>query len=400
MRIINHFRIRNLPYILGLLLVLNSCNSDEDDARFYHPAEFEKSESICFVWSEDYYTYIPRLISTLSKKDHVTIFAGSNAPDREHMLSVLEQYDATAENLRFMEMNILLDNVWIRDYGPVFLINGRGDKELVRFQYFWSDPGFIEAYSAVTGYPVIQSPLQSTGGSREVNGKGTMILCEAHENAVNQGISIQEIENELITKLKQKKIIWLKQGIPQDDNFRTGPIYDEIYPKGVNGHVDEFCRFADPNTILITSVSEQDAGRHPILAEARRRMESNIEILQNSTDQDGKPIKVVRVPIAPLIISDRRQGPEGQLVTSVTSYMNFIISNSMIILPSYVSETEEKPDLQEKEKEVVGIFERIFPDREIVRMRSDTLNYYSGGFHCISIHEPMTPLTKDDISSR
>ena len=68
-----------------------------------------------------------------------------------------------------------------------------------------------------------------------------------------------DIEKEMIGKLGQKKIIWLKKGIPQDDYILEGPIYDQIYPKGVKGHMDEFCRFVDASTILISSVSEIEA---------------------------------------------------------------------------------------------------------------------------------------------
>jgi agmatine deiminase len=76
----------------------------------------------------------------------------------------------------------------------------------------------------------------------------------------------------------------------------------------------------------------------------------------------------------------------------VTSYMNFIITNSLIILPSYVTEESENMTLKHKEDKVGEIFQQVFPTREIIKMQADTLNYYSGGFHCISIHEPQAPI--------
>jgi agmatine deiminase len=93
--------------------------------------------------------------------------------------------------------------------------------------------------------------------------------------------------------------------------------------------------------------------------------------------------------MAPILISDRRAGPEKQIICSVTSYMNFIISNSLIVLPSYVSENSEDKTLLKKEAEVEHLFKKVFPSREIIKVRADTINYYSGGFHCISIHEPL-----------
>lgn len=370
-------------------LLLNACNSMADRSQFYHPAEFEPVNSICFVWSEDYYEIIPRLIGIISNKDRVTVFTGANEEDTLSMHSTLASHGCNFNNVKYVAVNEKPDNIWIRDYGPVYLVNRRGEKQLVAFDYFWSNPGFIEDFAAQSGYRVIKSTFNSSGGSREVNGKGTLILCEAHELDVNHPRTKQEIENEMIEKLRQKKVIWLRKGIPQDDSFLSGPLYDSIYPKGVNGHVDEFCRFADANTILITGVTDQEAGRHPILEEAKRRLDENYEILKSATDQDGKKFNVVKVPMAPLIVTDRRSGPEGQLVTSVTSYMNFIISNSLIILPSYVSDNSTDQSMVDKEKAVVTIFNQVFPAREIIRVRADTINYFSGGFHCATINEPL-----------
>lgn len=158
--------------------------------------------------------------------------------------------------------------------------------------------------------------------------------------------------------------------------------------------MDEFCRFVDANTILISSVTEREANRHPVLEEAKKRLDENFNILINSTDQDGNKFNVIKVPIAPVIIADRRASPVGKLVTLVTSYMNFIITNSIIVLPSYVSENSNNKTLQNKEKEVENIFKEAFPSREIIKVLADTINYYSGGFHCISINEPLVYSSK------
>jgi len=381
--------IPSLSIGMLLLLLLNSCGSSEDKSKFYHPAEFEPISSTCFIWSMDYYEIIPRLAAIISSQDQVTLFIGDQVKDTENILSEIEDRGGKSGNIHFVKLRKTLDNIWIRDFGPSYLINRLGERKLVKFNYFWSDYDFIEDLASISDIPVIQSPINSTGGSREVNGKGTMILCEAHEFEVNQGKTRLQIEDEMIRKLGQKKIIWLKKGIPQDDSFLTGPLYDQIYPKGVHGHVDEFCRFVNAKTILISSVAEEEASAHPVFKEAKKRLDENYEILINATDQEGNKFKVIKVPMAPVIIHDRRAGPEKQIITSVTSYMNFIISNSLIVLPSYVSANSGDQKLLEKEEKVENIFKEAFPAREIIKLRADTLNYYSGGFHCISIHDPL-----------
>ena len=381
-------------FLLIFVLLLNSCTNREDHAQFYHPAEFEPVNSTCFVWSADYYGIIQKLIGIISEKDKVTIFVDNTEWDTIAIRNILENHGCNVRNVQFVKMNTNLDNIWIRDYGPVYLVNRLGEKKLVQFNYFWTDPDFHEEFASISGLPVIKSSFNSTGGSREVNGKGTMILCEAHELDVNNPKTKQDIEKEMIGKLGQKKIIWLKKGIPQDDYILEGPIYDQVYPKGVKGHVDEFCRFVDANTILISSVTEMEANRHPVFEEAKKRLDENFKILMNSTNQDGNKFNVIKVPMAPVIIADRRAGPEGKLITLVTSYMNFIITNSIIVLPSYVSENTNNKTLQNKEKEVENIFKQVFPSREIIKVLADTINFYSGGFHCISINEPLVYSSK------
>lgn len=383
-----------LSLVFVYILLLSPGIRTEKHSRFFHPAEFEQNSSTCFIWSTDYYEIIPRLISIISQKDRVTIFLSNTENDTSNIHTILKKYHCNLINIRFIQLKGNYDNIWIRDYGPFYLVNRLGEKKLVQFRYFWTEPGLMNDFASVRNLPVISCTLNSTGGSREVNGKGTMLLCETHELDVNDPKTRQEIEKEMIDILNLKKIIWLKKGIPQDDSFLSGPIYDQIYPKGVNGHVDEFCRFVDPGTILISSVTEEEAKSNPIYKEAKKRLDENYEILKNSTDQDGNMFNVIKVPMAPLLISDRRAGPEKKIVASVTSYMNFIITNSLIILPSYVSEDSENIALLEKEYKVEEIFRQVFPEREIIKVRADTINYYSGGFHCISIHEPQVPTIK------
>ena len=383
--------IRLSVLIFAFSLLLYSCNSNEKRSHFYYPAEFEPNSSTCFFWSTNYYDIIPKLAGIISQKDRVTIFLSNADKNKNQIQTILKKYRSNLSNIRFVQLKGNYENIWIRDYGPLFLVNHMGKKKLVKFRYFGTDPGFIDDYASLMHLQIVNSSLNSTGGAREVNGKGTMILCEMHELDENNPRTREEIENEMINKLNLKKIIWLKKGLPQDDSYLSGPIYDQIYPKGVNGHIDEFCRFVGPRTILISSVSAEDAISNPIFKEAKKRLDENYEILKNSVDQDGKKFNVIKVPIAPLIIYVRKMGAENKKIAMVTSYMNFIITNHLIILPSYISEDSKNISLVEKENKVKEIFQKVFPKREIIKMRADTINFYSGGFHCISINEPQPP---------
>ncbi len=157
---------------------------------------------------------------------------------------------------------------WIRDFGPVYLVSSEGQKKIIDFGYFGKRLDFNSELAKKNRLPIIKSSINSSGGLRETNGKGTLIICETHELDVNKSKTKSEIEEEYKNKLAVSNIIWLKQGVPQDDSRLNGPLVDLIYPNGVNGHVDQFCRFADAGTILISSVTDIEANMHPILAEA------------------------------------------------------------------------------------------------------------------------------------
>jgi agmatine deiminase len=383
------FKFRVFNFCILLLTVIVSSCSKSSDGPFYYPADFDPAESTSFIWTTDFYEIIPELAGTISKKDKVTLFI-SEKENTKNVQSLIEKFGGNVENISFIKLNNKPQNAWIRDFGPVYVINSSGNKQLVNFLYYGKRQTFNEQIAEKFKLNIVHSPISSTGGSREVNGKGTIILCEAHELAENKPKSRQEIEEEMLKSLNLKKVIWLKQGIPQDDNPKNGPLTDKVWPNGVNGHVDEFVRFADANTVLISSVSEAEAGTHPILAEAKRRLDENYEILLNSTDQDGNKLNVIKVPFAPLVI-DRDPQDNRRLQASVTSYMNFIVTNSLIILPSYTSLFTgiQGEDYQARENEVVQIFKEAFPSREIIRVQAASLNRFSGGFHCVSINVPL-----------
>jgi len=380
--------MKSLQMSLILMLLFNSCSSQKDKSQFYHPADFDPVNSTCFIWSDEYYEIIPKLIGIISAKDKVTVFLGENEAEPVTVYKILEKFESNINNINLVKVKNKPGSNWIRDFGPVYLINGFGKKKMVDFGYFGKRPGFNKEIAAKMNLPIIESSFNSSGGARETNGKGTIILCEGHELDVNKPKTKPEIEKEFTEKLAIKKIIWMKRGLPTDDSRLNGPLFEQIYPNGVNGHVDQFCRFADAGTILISSVSEEEAKLHPILAEAKKRLDENYNILLNSTDQDRKKFKVIKVPFAPLLFIERSFGTNRIFVTPVTSYMNFIVTNSLIILPSYIRELNNDSLLQNKEKEVEEIFRKTFPTREIIKVQAADLNSFSGGFHCISINEP------------
>ncbi|SHN16746.1 agmatine deiminase [Cyclobacterium lianum] len=381
-------------YLLAALSTLLSyaCQQRSEVNHTAMPlAEFDPQESTYICWSPQFREISLRLIEEISKEDHVTVFYNQRNHRAEALQDLFEQRQISTENLSLTPFELENDNIWIRDYGPLLLQDEQGRQELLAFQYPHEANQeynrFSEQYARNMQIPFHRSGLFSAGGSREINGRGTIILIEGHEKYINPGLSLEEIEEEYRQKLNQTNVIWLKKGIPQDDLFDNGPLIDNIYGNGVNWHVDEFCRFADAQTILLAQVDPADLALDPFYEVVHERLEESYQILKDARDQDGKPFKIIRVPQAPIIFEQGQYRGQPILYTPVTSYLNFVLTNSLVVVPAYYSPGE--PDfIREKDEQAKRAFQEVFKSRKVVTINATALNYSGGGLHCITMHQP------------
>jgi agmatine deiminase len=174
--------------------------------------------------------------------------------------------------------------------------------------------------------------------------------------------------------------------------------------------VDEYCRFVSPDTILLAEVTEKEAAGDPVAAENRLRLEENYKILKNAVDQDGRPFKIVRIPVPDMIYftatpadeayfslssfyysMDGTSFPYGDPVTVVpaTSYCNFLITNNLVLGQKYFVEGSGMPDsVKAKDKKAEEILRALFPDRKVVMVNAIPVNFGGGGIHCLTQQEP------------
>jgi len=311
---------------------------------------------------------------------------------------------------------------WIRDTGPAFVETADGGRAVVNFRFnAWgyadaADPD-IQADAALArnlakqlGYPVIESQMISEGGNREVNGRGTLMLSAATEENRNPHMSREEMEAEFARVLGVSNVIWLEEGLYEDDHTFMGP---KTLADGSNaytvvttlGHVDEFARFVDESTILLAVVPEEDL-HDPIARENHRRMEVNYEILRNATDQDGNPFRIIRVPLNQKLVFTMQPGdyvyefistldyldgsvfPIGEpvQVIAAASYLNFTITPGVILAQKFG--TPDDPVNTLRDAEVQRIMAEVFPGREVVMIYPVAVNLGGGGLHCVTLHQP------------
>lgn len=435
-------------FIIFILLSVFSCtqkNGEQnmDEAAFYMPAEWEAHDAIWLGWRErkntKFHQGIAELIHTLTPTVKVKIAVSSDSLLQEAKKYLRHQ---KIDSTRIEFYVIPGDQYWIRDYGAAFLVNKKGELGVADFGFDqYGLPEFLELmhkgnvdsirkYSELGINPetakvdslmakVENAVIKKThiiheGGNIEVNGKGTLIICEAAVLNRNPNRTKEEIEKEFERVLGVSNIIWLKQSLADDPNGFFRRIAGNYVGGGVQ-HSDEFVRFSDPSTILLAWVDEDEKDLNPINRINYERMSENLRILERSTDQDGKPFTIVKVPLPELITekiiateniefsensldlppswfipSERPQEGDTLLRIPAASYMNYLVTNGLVILPTYT----KMGTSEAREREVEQIFKKQFPGRKIVFLDFMPQNWDGGGIHCSTQQQPKTNANK------
>jgi len=425
-------------WLLLLCYISFSCESpkpgQENSGHFYMPAEYEPHEAIWLGW-QDFAPYREpylEIASALIDQVQLKMIANTDSSLQNLKAALLNRNIDTNK----IEFYIMSDNrLWMRDHGATYLINGKGEKQVVdfgwtaygnydfqvnrfkgntdsAFYYYQKElkkTGLIDSLMAESGELESQkAAVNMEGGSIEVNGKGTLILCERVTFQRNPDMSREELEVVFKKALGVKHIIWLEEGLA-DDPYYFSQIVDNYYGWGTYGHTDEFVRFVNDTTVLLAWVDESEKDDNSLNWINYERMSRNLEILEKSTDQDGNRLKVIKVPLPDVVykrvkVVENRQGDWDMNVdlnwiantdqvieigdslnrVPASSYLNYLVTNGTVLLPSYTTENTS----QEKEDAVVNIFKEVFPKRKLIFINAMNLNYYGGGIHCITQQEP------------
>ena len=257
------------------------------------------------------------------------------------------------------------NDAWCRDHGPIFVQRrvGRTVEEAIidwgynawggKYPPYDLDDVIPSRIGAEYGIPVFHPGIVMEGGSLDVNGAGTLLTTEScllNPNR-NPGLGRAEIEGYLRDFLGVTKVLWLGDGIEGDDT---------------DGHVDDLTRFVAPDTVVTVVEPDPSDPNH-------RPLQENRERLRRMTDQDGRPLRVIELPMPP------RMDHDGQRLPA--SYANFYVANGVVLLPGYHAAADQVAR---------ATLQGCFPDREVVIISSTDLVWGLGSFHCVSQQWPAT----------
>lgn len=255
-----------------------------------------------------------------------------------------------------------LDDLWMRDTGPVFVQSATGDKAAVDFHFNgWGnkqshafDARVAARVAAHSHTALIDSRLVLEGGGLEVDGRGTAIVtesCVLNANR-NPGVSKAQCEAELARLLGVQKVIWLP-GIKGRDI--------------TDGHTDFYARFAKPGVVLAGLDPDPGSFDHAVT-------QRHLGILRASTDTQGKPLEVHTLP-----------GPRHWRQTYASKefaagYINFYVCNGAVIAPKFGDRNADAA--------CRDTLQALFPLRRIVQINIDAIAAGGGGIHCTTQQEP------------
>jgi agmatine deiminase len=327
-----------------------------------------KFEPIPWVYAE--------IIRQLAKHERIELIVKDAAAEKQAK-KVLDRANALSKNVRFHRWPT--DRVWTRDSGCTFVTIQAEAKAPVRaastssaslgavqwrFNAWakysnWKKDQLIGKRMANASHaqeirPVFgKRPVVLEGGSIDGNGRGTLLTTEecllSTEQQRNAGMGREDYEKVFRDYLGIHNVIWLGRGIVGDDT---------------HGHVDDLSRFVSHNTVItMVEADPHDANHEPL--------QDNLRRLRAASDQDGKPLNVVEIPMpAPVVFAGRRLP---------ASYANFYIANGLVLAPVFNDA---------KDRVALNILSELFPDREVVGIYSGDLIWGFGALHCMTQQEP------------
>ena len=337
------------------------------------PAEWEPHAATWLAWPHykddwpDKFEPIPwvyaEIIRHLARHERVELIVNDASTERRAR-NVLDRANASTDNVRFHHWPT--NRVWTRDSGCTFVIRAGTAIAAIKWRFnAWAKyPNYERdeklgsrmAQAAAAPETLATFGKQRVvleGGSIDVNGRGTLLTTEecllSKVQQRNPAMKRKDYEKVFAEYLGISNVIWLGSGVAGDDT---------------HGHVDDITRFVAPDTVVTVVESDPNDVNYEPLRE-------NIRRLRAATDQDGKPLAIVELPMPAPVIFEGRRLP--------ASYGNFYIANSVVLVPVFNDPNDRL---------ALDALADLFPDREVVGIYSGDLIWGFGALHCMTQQEP------------
>ncbi len=343
------------------------------------PAEWEPQAGVMLTWPDEATDWHPwlaevealyrRLAREIARRQHLVLVCRDDG-HRRRVEDLLLQDGIPPDRLTLIRSSY--DDTWIRDYGPLtvidqgrlrlldFRFNGWGGKFSARHDDQVTATLYRQGLFADCALQPVDFILE--GGAVETDGAGTLLATRSSiiDRLRNPGKTQRQVEETLRTHLGLKHFLWLSHGHLSGDD--------------TDGHIDTLARFADPGTILYVTAHPNDPDADELAAMALE--------LKSLRDREGHPYRLFPLPPA-----RPQQDETGRRLPA--SYANFLIIDGAVLAPVY-GDAADEPAME--------TLAHCFPGREIVPLDCRPLIRQNGSLHCITMQLPLGALKNNPES--
>ena len=367
----NKLKKKILIIFITLLISVISTNSqaNEDTNKTKRvPAEWEPQEAIWIqwpgYWEKDYEMTFAKITNIVSRYEKIHILYHSDRIylDAQKALRYIEA-DPKNENIHWHK--VANDNAWMRDNGPVYVLNDNG----LRIQNwnfnawggaFGSDISFNldnevpDKVGAILNMPVDNIDIVHERGNLEFNGLDTVILnwSTIGDPSRNLNYNKKQAELDLKKHFGVTNVIFI-EGIPDGDLTK--------------GHIDGIARFINLRTVVVVQCTTKSL----CLPDSK-----DAEIYDNAAriiKEAG--FNVIREPIEGFVKYNSQMFD--------TNYMNWLVGNGFVIVPGFGN---PETDIPAKSR-----IESYFPNRDVHLIEMLSSWAAGGGVHCHTNDQPAFP---------
>ncbi|AGG88771.1 agmatine deiminase family protein [Rhodanobacter denitrificans] len=332
------------------------------------PAEWEPQAAVLIAWPHAGTDWAERLaavettyvaLAAAVTRFQPLIVVVADAALCAHVQAQLRGAGVDLSRVRFVELPY--DDTWLRDSGPITLVDGGGGFQLTDFRFTgWGgkfgaeqDDALVAglAHAGVFGQAAhkrIDWALE--GGGIESDGDGSILttwrcLVQRHPEQ-----SREEMSAILRGSLHADRVLWLDHGYLEGDD--------------TDAHIDTLARFAPGDRIVFQACDDTADHHHDEL----QRMGEELAALRTT---DGRPYRLHPLPWAQPILDEGRR--------LAASYANYLIVNGAVLVPAYGDSADA---------EAARIVGEAHPGRVVVQVPCRPLIWQNGSLHCITMQLP------------
>ncbi|GIX36289.1 MAG: hypothetical protein KatS3mg126_2068 [Lysobacteraceae bacterium] len=332
------------------------------------PAEWEPQDGVLVAWPHAHTDWAARLAevestyaalgAAVTRFERLVVLVPDPALERRARALLLA---AGAEAARLVFCQVDYDDTWLRDTGPITVIED-GVPVLLDFRFTgWGGKYGAERDDALVAGLVASGLIQPhcrhevidfalEGGAIDTDGEGTLLstwTCLSQRHPEKPRAAIAGV---LAERLGQHRVLLLEHGQIEGDD--------------TDAHVDTLARFASPEDIVYQHCdAPEDAHFTPL-----SRMAEELAALRR---RDGRHYRLHPLPWPSPILDEGRR--------LAASYANFLIIDGAVLVPAY----DDPAD-----RVAAQVLRAAFPGREVISIPCRPLIWQNGSLHCITMQLP------------